>query len=215
MNEPGSVLTYLKQELQRPGHNLTSPCIQIPRIRFGALPHASDTKQRPQGRQGAWNASTFLTLAWRNHAAADNYPINRISKVMVDLSRISWNELAPVESIHMPIQQGICKRRRLHIRTNQQVFVLHHYLGTWEQYTYRDDSRAGNERSALVSTGVAVLMMFSFRLPSDTNQTLLIGSLAFRCMKRQRVIIKEMMMPLSLGSTVLFRIMATRQPSLC
>lgn len=148
MNESGSVLKYLQQELQRPGHNLTTPCVQIPRIRFGALD--SNVRESTTVKERPWfNRTNFLTLRFLGHAAPDSYTINKISKVMVDLRRVSWQELAPVESIHMPIRD-LCKRRRLYIRSYDQVFVIHHYLGTWEQYSYRDDSRAGLERSRQV-----------------------------------------------------------------
>ena len=163
VNESGSVLKYLQQELQRPGHNnnnntLSSPCVQIPRIRFGALDGTvrGDRATTEKGWHSSslaspswFNRTDFLTLRFFRHAAPDSYILNKISKVMVDLRRVSWKELAPVESIHMPIK-NLCKRRRLHIRSYNQVFVIHHYLGTWEQYSYRDDSRAGVERSRQV-----------------------------------------------------------------
>jgi hypothetical protein len=150
--EPGSFLSFLQQELSRPGHNLTSPCVQIPRIRFGtqeSVPVGQDETTQFGGFLSN-SSGNFLTLKWRKHAHPSNYPVNRISKVLVDLRRVSWEDLAPVESIHLPIK-GLCKRRRLHIRTHEQVFVINHYLGTWEQYAYRDDSRVGNERSVEVS----------------------------------------------------------------
>ena len=62
---------------------------------------------------------------------------------------LSWDDLQPVDSIHRPIK-SICTRRRLHIRRNDQVFVINHYLGTREQYFYRKDARADNERSGKV-----------------------------------------------------------------
>jgi hypothetical protein len=152
ITEPGSVLSYLRQEVQRPGNNLTTPCVQIPRIRFGtqeSLANNNNNNNNSVIPMSGFNASAFQTLRFRSHAHSDNYFVNRISKVMIDLHRVSWESLAPVESIHMPIKD-ICKRRRLHIRADDQVFIIHHYLGTWEQYTFRDDSRAGKERSLKV-----------------------------------------------------------------
>lgn len=148
INQTGSVMSFLKEELQRPGNNLTSPCVQMPRIRFGS--QESEVAKLKRHVPVGFNASFFQTLRWRKHASSDNYFANRISKTMIDLSRVVWSELVPVDSIHMPIR-SICGQRKLHIRKEEQVFVINHYLGTWEQYSYRDDSRTGKERSHKVS----------------------------------------------------------------
>jgi hypothetical protein len=144
ITQSGSVMSFLKEELQRPGHNLTTPCVQMPRIRFGS--QESEAAKLEHHVPDGFNASHFQTLRWRKHAKSDNYFANRISKTMIDLSRVAWSDLVPVDSIHMPIR-SMCGQRRLHIRKEEQVFVINHYLGTWEQYSYRDDSRTGKERS--------------------------------------------------------------------
>lgn len=168
MTESGSVLKYLQQELQRPGHNLSTPCVQIPRIRFGAMDSSVRRKTTTEKERPWFNSTNFLTLRFLGHAAPDSYTINKISKVMVDLRRVSWEELAPVESIHMPIKD-LCKRRRLYIRSYDQVFVIHHYLGTWEQYSYRDDSRAGVERSRQVGCVSTLVRSCRFLYRRNTN----------------------------------------------
>jgi len=148
MQQSGSVLTFLKAELHRPGHNLTSPCVQIPRIRFGGMESTLEETQKnvPRLFQSKKRGYQFLTLQWRKHAHPDDYGNNRISKVLIDLSRVPWEELKPVDSIHRPIR-SLCGQRKLHIRKSDQVLVINHYLGSLEQYTFRDDSRQGNERS--------------------------------------------------------------------
>jgi hypothetical protein len=150
ISQAGSVLTLLQNE--RSFHlddNTTScPCVQIPRLRFGAV----ETNRLVTGGSLpslGLNTSHFATMRWRVHADALNYPMNRISKVIVDVSRVEEHFLTPVSSIHRPVEH-YCKKRRLHIRTTEQRLVIHHYLGTWEQYSFRDDSRAGNERSRQV-----------------------------------------------------------------
>lgn len=144
-------MTFLKEELQRPGNNLTTPCVQMPRIRFGNQESlASEMKGRGNSNSDnvpvGINASGLQTLRWRHHASPNNYLANRISKTMIDLSRVAWEDLVPVSSIHRPIR-AMCGQRRLHIQKHEQVFAINHYLGSWEQYTYRDDSRTGKERS--------------------------------------------------------------------
>jgi hypothetical protein len=144
LEEPGSVMTFLQTELVRSGNNLTTPCVQIPRIRFGS--QESSSLQVDAQVPAGFNANSFQTFRWRQHANAANYLANRISKTMIDLNRVKWEDLVPVSSIHRPIR-SICGRRRLHIRKPDQVFVINHYLGSWEQYSFRDDRRNGNERS--------------------------------------------------------------------
>lgn len=166
IEEPGSILKFLHQELYQnpdPFSNITLPCIQIPRIRFGAV--ESDRALVEQGvpkisnhingtyynNNTVWSGYNFATLRWRWHAHEQNYNLNRISKTILDVSRLAWSDLQPIDSIHRPIRQ-YCGHRKLHIRKSEQVLVLHHYLGTWEQYSFRDDARQGKERSQKVCT---------------------------------------------------------------
>jgi hypothetical protein len=130
IDRPGSVMSFLQKELQRPGNNLSAACIQIPRLRFGTVESNANQVQRrvPPG----FNASHFQTLRWRRHAAPRNQQFNKISKAIVDVSRVDPDMLAPVDSIHRPIM-GLCGHRRLYIKHQDQVFVIHHYLGSREQ----------------------------------------------------------------------------------
>jgi hypothetical protein len=151
VSEEGSVLTFLQHNQHNPALNLStfSPCLQIPRIRFGTV--------EPENGHAylGINASALQTTRFRTHAKSGNYPLNRISKVLVNLKQVPWEDLVPVESIHLPLKHW-CKRRKLHIRTHQQVLVLHHYIGTWQQYSFREDARTGNERSAQVRIFVSL-----------------------------------------------------------
>ena len=147
--QPGAVLEFLNREFMQPDayRNITTPCIQIPRIRFGAK--ESEVQEVSHGVPEGFPASSFQTMRWRWHASQGNYGLNRISKTLIDLSRVSWEELQPIDSIHRPIK-SLCGHRKLHIRKSEQALVIHHYLGTKEQYLYRDDARQGNERSETV-----------------------------------------------------------------
>ena len=130
IDNPGSVISFLDAELQRPGNNLTSACVQIPRLRFGAVESTKAEISRLVPPE--FNASLFQTLRWRKHAAPRNLLHNKISKTMIDLRRVDWDMLAPVDSIHRPIL-SLCGHRRLYIQNKDQVFVIHHYLGSMEQ----------------------------------------------------------------------------------
>lgn len=140
VEEPASIRGILKAELQRPGTNLTkSPCIQIPRLRFGAIDGKDDKRDSlPLGV--GFNKTQFLTLRWRNHAGVEQYWFNKISKVILDMSQVPWEDLVPVESIHRPIK-SMCSQWKLHINISDSILVINHYLGSWEQYEYRKDAR--------------------------------------------------------------------------
>lgn len=160
ISEPGSVLKLLQMEqtyfnsneqVQQMNNITSSPCIQIPRFRYGTVevPTTMNQFSIPE----MINVSHYATLRWQVHARTNNYGMNRISKTIIDLSRISYTELYNhfpiVESIHKPLPLH-CARRKLHIRSTQQIFIIHHYLGTYEQYTFRKDSRHRNERNEKV-----------------------------------------------------------------
>ena len=151
--EPASVQSVLQAELQKPESNWTkSPCIQMPRLRFGSIESGKPPMHMiPEG----FNANSFLTLSWRKHAGPNEYWANRISKAMIDLSQVQWQELQPVDSIHRPIK-SFCSQRNLHIRAPNSVLTINHYLGSWKQYEYRNDARVtdpatGELRSRAVS----------------------------------------------------------------
>ena len=158
VSEPGSVLkllqleqVYFNKEVQQSNNMTSSPCIQIPRFRYGTMEVPTTIKQSSLPKM--INTSHFATLRWQIHAKTNNYSMNRISKTIIDLSRISaeelYNNFPIVESIHKPLPLH-CARRKLHIRSTQQIFIIHHYLGTHEQYTFRKDSRSRNERNEKV-----------------------------------------------------------------
>jgi len=153
--EPGSVLKLLQHEQTyhlKDSPVTSSPCIQIPRSRFGAVETTDEESAPTNNLFAALNASQQLaTLRWRYHADPNNYHQNRISKTVLDVSRIEDQYLQPVDSIHRPVRH-YCGQRKLHIRAPDQLLLVHHYLGSWEQYSFRDDARRGNERSRNVST---------------------------------------------------------------
>lgn len=154
VEQPGSVLSFIQTELQQHADNahanLTySPCVAIPRLRFGAKERTVTLAPQhvPPFLDTTFHLQAWETLRWTWHAHPADYGTNRISKTMIDLSRVPPDVIRPVTSIHRPIE-SLCGRRKLHIQAADQVIVLHHYLGTWETFTYRQDPR--KERNAKV-----------------------------------------------------------------
>jgi len=147
IQEKGSVHRFLKQEAKTAiatqiETNWTRPCVQIPRIRFGA--QESDIAHiDPDQLPPSVDRSSLGTLRWQHSA---DYSNSGASKVIIDLSRTAWDDLEPVSSIHRPVV-NLCGRRKVYIRKDEQTVMIHHYLGSWEQYTFRDDARKGDIRS--------------------------------------------------------------------
>mmetsp|Transcript_42750 Transcript_42750/g.103395 ORF Transcript_42750/g.103395 Transcript_42750/m.103395 type:complete len:823 (+) Transcript_42750:110-2578(+) len=153
IQEPGSVSSFLNQHATTSIVNQkskdevkedsaiymlqSSPCVQVPRLRFAGGEETTDEVIIHNNNDG-YNASDFLTLRWTSHAPPTDYKRNKISKAIVDVSRIPPQDLLPVDSIHVPVR-AVCQQRRLHVRTTQSFLVIHHYLGDLEQYLYREN----------------------------------------------------------------------------
>ena len=140
---PASFLTFIQQEMKKP-ENATKlrtrfqkpPCIMIPRLRYGSK--ESSAKQISHNVPHHFNASAFLTLRWRKHASLNNIKMNRVTKAIVDVSQIPIEDMI-VENLHHPTRY--CSERLVTMRIRASYFVIHHYLGTWEQFSFRNDVR--------------------------------------------------------------------------
>jgi hypothetical protein len=132
ISEPGSVWHALQHErAQYPKDaNTQSPCVQIPRIRFGA----TETTQNALDWQHSlgslptneaallFNTSHLATYRWQTHALDHDRHVNKLSKAMVDVSRLDDN-FPQVTSIHRPIKP-YCPTSKLHIPPSQQVRTI-------------------------------------------------------------------------------------------
>lgn len=159
LDQPGSVAGFLQNNVHksRQVESLndnqplfilqSSPCIQIPRLRFMTIENTTDNNKIQRGVPFGFNASNFLTMRSRTHTQPTDYKKNKIAKTIIDLTRVNEEDLLPVDSIHLPIR-SICQQRRLHLRKAQSLLIINHYLGGYEQYIYREnDARLGKERS--------------------------------------------------------------------
>ncbi|OEU07583.1 hypothetical protein FRACYDRAFT_197417, partial [Fragilariopsis cylindrus CCMP1102] len=127
----------------------SSPCIQIPRYRFVSSSSSSSSSNNNSNNNSSnkiidtttsmmIDPNNFLTQKYRNHAKSTDYKKNKISKTIIDLRRISLNDIIEVNSIHMPIRK-YCSQRNLHIQPKESLLVINHYLGSFQQFTYRDN----------------------------------------------------------------------------
>lgn len=127
--------TYLKGEM--PLFNLqSSPCVQIPRYRF--VSSSSSSININSTIDNDIDTNNLLTQKYHDHARGRDYKRNKISKTIIDLQRIPLEDIIEVDSIHMPIRK-YCSQRNLHLQPSDSLLVINHYLGSYEQFTYRDN----------------------------------------------------------------------------
>jgi hypothetical protein len=114
-----------------------SPCLLLPRLTFGTTPSSTDqiSHHVPQGFVGTY----FTTLQWRWHGGLDNFKVNRHPKGIIDVSRVQVPLIPEMTvEIHSPVRQ-YCNN--LHTTNSKSSFVVHHYIGSWEQWGFRKDPR--------------------------------------------------------------------------
>jgi hypothetical protein len=137
VEKPASVMTFLQQETAKKKKTTLqkSACIMIPRLRYGSKESAPEdvAKELPQG----FNGSAFQTLRFRKHAPLSSLVYNRITKAIVDVSRVNRRKIGG--NVHVPVRT--CNKKLLQRQVPKSPLVIRHYLGTYEQYNFRDDAR--------------------------------------------------------------------------
>ena len=136
-----------------------NPCMLIPRLTMGTKQLEEDVDNEEShllpdiSRSGSTSlndVSNFITLSYRYHDGITNFNTNRHNKGIIDLSVIANHEetlpLIPelIVEVHSPIRQYCDKQGNNRIKRSS--FVINHYFGTWEQWSYRDDIRRTREK---------------------------------------------------------------------
>jgi len=147
---------HLIEEAKGKAHQ---PCLVLPRLFFSAMetPGATNaTRGVPKETMQA-----VSTLRFRAHAKKGCFKHNGYPKTLVDVSRIrSFPNM--VRNPHRPLpecligtfQPGSAAQWVAQFRVHH--LVVHHYLGSWERYSGRNDSRRSREAfdaKALVNKG--------------------------------------------------------------
>jgi hypothetical protein len=144
--EAGAMIRYINHERDAGLKYYKSPCIGIPRTMFGADESQVDqraiVKQVPKDFH--WAAPLMDTLKYRQHATRNDFVKNALGKVIIDVSRIDVARTPYFMSLHRPIKK-LCPTPW--INDWSAGLRINHYLGSWHSYSFRDDSRRGNERS--------------------------------------------------------------------
>lgn len=116
---------------------LLSSCLPMSRLQFSTHETTNATTPEP------FHAKDFLTLQYQHHFGLKNFKRNGKVKSIMDLSQIPTKELLDLKYIHahLPVRTQ-CKYNEEFLGNRKSPIVAHHYVGSWEQWTFRDDPRS-------------------------------------------------------------------------
>jgi hypothetical protein len=132
MSEPGSILRYVKD-------------IREDRS-FGMNRLVVGNKELPSimNETHPFDPLRFDTLRYRFRARPGD-AINGFGKCMLNVKKIWSFPIRDGGTVHSPVL-GLCPLSwGDHLL--RSPFVIHHFMGSWEAYSYRDDIRRGRERT--------------------------------------------------------------------
>jgi hypothetical protein len=117
------------------------PCISMPRLLFGA-------REDPVSSGGigdhAPSRLSLETMRWKYHADYADQNLNRLPKVIMDVSGVPPSALnsSKVFSIHRP-SLGLCRRQAQMDMTvgRKYPITVNHYIGSLSRYMSRKDAR--------------------------------------------------------------------------
>jgi hypothetical protein len=132
--------TVLETIQQSPTHRNRS-CITIPRLRYGTYIDGNSTQKRwvPTGLMPDFKDSDFLTLQWKWRGPLNSRKVNKLPKSILDVSAIDFFDRQDTDA-HRPSRSS-CPRGNLYTRVHASPLVIHHYVGSEEQFLFRKDAR--------------------------------------------------------------------------
>jgi hypothetical protein len=151
----GVTIAQLLYRLQN-SRNFQGPCIGLPRLLFGTKRDDDDNDPHRLALDTSVNASLvtvrdaissitpkLLTWTWKWHETLQNNDRNKAGKAIIDLSRVPSNVIGLGQvDVHRP-SMNCCTIEHVWTSNTDSPIVLHHYVGTLEQFTFRSDPREG------------------------------------------------------------------------
>jgi hypothetical protein len=133
------------------------PCHGMPRLLYGSLENV--TCDNDQSVKDMFHQYDFqyvpTTIRYVQHARKGAFYPSKWGKVLVDVSRLSWDSLGQKpKSSHRPFQE--CPKPFFGF--DESILQVNHYLGSWERYSARSDARRSRlafEERAYFSDGVS------------------------------------------------------------
>ncbi len=121
-------------------------CYTIPRLLYGALENVTcpDASTVTRIAQSKFHYKEMSTLRFTQHARKGDFAKSKYGKVMINLSRLSDETVGSTpRNIHRPYKPE-CKAGASGNFAHSS-FYLNHYIGSWERYNSREDSRRNRE----------------------------------------------------------------------
>jgi hypothetical protein len=143
LSEPGSVLAALRahERVGEPRHK----CMHVPRLQITSKEHTTAFEKTFL----PLNASQqMLTTRWRYHNGQEMQASKHLNgKNIVHVGRCESSDLpSKVHNVHYVIPTVCPATTGNRLRHADSWLLINHYLGTLEQYTYRQDPRDGLDR---------------------------------------------------------------------
>jgi hypothetical protein len=122
------------------------PCFTVPRAMFSAFPSSEADVSRDVPK--FVNARRFDTLNWR-YQATDRWSSDGPGKSIIDVSRLPENARSEARTQgggtpHRPFPNHCTHSWAV---SSGLPIVIHHYLGSWEEFSFRDDVRKGGGKT--------------------------------------------------------------------
>jgi hypothetical protein len=149
MKKPGGLL-HLVEDIRALKHNnsrhYNGPCITTYRTLYSAV--ESTAEERSKGVPQVVDPGQFSTLRWRYH---QDYKSFQHGKAFADLSLIPGlekkgfpNGLNGTRRVSLHRFLPMCRPPIYHHRAYLRI---NHYLGSWEEYSFRQDRRRGGDKT--------------------------------------------------------------------
>jgi hypothetical protein len=137
-SQPGHILKLLDQ------YNSPLPCFHVPRVLYSAV--ESETSLRQANVPDWINATHYDTLRFR-YRITPRPGRNGLGKAIIDVSRLTDSDIEEGGLVHRPLT-AVCPSETVWMDYGKIPFGIHHYLGSWESYSFRDDARKGTLRGS-------------------------------------------------------------------
>jgi len=123
-------------------------CYLMPRLFFSAVESQPHELTEANVEQYGFNLMNYSTLRFFKHASKGGWIGNHFGKVIVDLSRIKTAQITKnMTNIHQPVPSECHSFPFRPYETG--IFRVQHYIGSWEAYSGKNDSRRSKERFEL------------------------------------------------------------------
>ena len=149
-----TIYKFLKDLVELNSLVVNWPCISLPRLLFGSIKDDGDDnsgspkpKRRRSVMMNMFNITQFETYSWKYHTSYTNDKLNRLPKVIIDVSgfpkrNTSQYAIRKVFSIHRPSIDLCRKQGQIDFYNGRKYPIsVNHYVGTYDRYLARNDPR--------------------------------------------------------------------------